>query len=321
MPLLKPRTFYKPFEYDFAFDAYLAQNQAHWLPTSIPMSNDVTDYQSKLTPQERNTITQVLRFFVQGDVEVANNYASRLGPMFPVPEINMMLMAFGNMEAVHVHAYSYLIDTLGLPESEYSTFMDYASMRDKYEYLHGFKCETPADLARTLAVFGAFMEGTALFASFAILLNFRRQGIMKGLGQIIEWSVRDESLHAAAISQLYNVFAQENPDVVTPDFREGIRQACRDMVEMEDRFVDTCFEMGGIRGLQPEDVKEYVRYTADRRLKGIGLEPVFNAAKNPLPWVTAALNGKEFTNFFENTSTSYAKGMVDDSWPVLGEHP
>lgn len=315
MPLLVPRTAYRPFEYDWAYEGYLKQNQAHWLATEVPMSDDVTDYRNKLTEEERHLVTQVLRFFTQGDIEVQNNYQVRLMPMFPVPEVAMMLAAFANTEAIHVHAYSHLIDTLGLPQSEYSSFLNYESMRRKYDYLHGFSNKTPHDLAKTLAVFGAFMEGTALFASFAILMNFPRQNKMKGLGQIINWSIRDEGLHSEYICHLFRQFVAENTEVNTPELWSELRTACRQIVEMEDAFIDTCFELGAVRGLRAEDVKQYVRWTADNRLASIGMEPEYRLTSNPLPWLAALLSAREHTNFFEGRATDYAKANVDESWP------
>lgn len=644
MPLLVPRTAYRPFEYDWAYEGYLKQNQAHWLATEVPMSDDVTDYRNKLTEEERHLITQVLRFFTQGDIEVQNNYQVRLMPMFPVPEVAMMLAAFANTEAIHVHAYSHLIDTLGLPQSEYSSFLNYESMRRKYDYLHGFSNKTPHELAKTLAVFGAFMEGTALFASFAILMNFPRQNKMKGLGQIINWSIRDENCvadgsevltpggwvdfrelkptdkvaqfdmktneisfvvpervirkphkgkmrrffntkggieqvltldhdmvqrwayqkdwskkkasdfnpnpkkvlpvsghalsgrseltdverfriafqadgtssdrytgervgtvpvsftfakdrkivrmrellarlnlaysetvidrssknqshsdvtvikvsvpremlplsknfkdwvsladvgsawadefidemsnwdghipedaadgyytyyssvikdnvdvvqalaslcgrhatysaqednrkenyktvhrtwihemdvirtgslqdeiidydgevhcvtvptgafvmryngkvsvtgncHSDYICRLFRQFVAENTEVNTPELWSELRTACTQIVEMEDAFIDTCFELGAVRGLRAEDVKQYVRWTADNRLASIGMEPEYRLTSNPLPWLAALLSAREHTNFFEGRATDYAKANVDESWP------
>ena len=316
MPLLVPRVVYRPFEYDWAYDGYIKQNQAHWLPTEVPMSDDVSDYRTKLTKEERHLISQVLRFFVQGDVAVQNNYQVRLMPMFPVPEVAMMLAAFANAEAIHVHAYSYLIDTLGLPESEYGAFLSYDSMRKKYEYLHGFSNRTSHDIAKTLAVFGAFMEGTALFASFAILMNFPRQNKLKGLGQIINWSIKDENCHAQYVCRLFRQFVGENPDVNSPTLQSELRAACHQIVEMEDAFIDTCFEMGAVRGLRADEIKQYIRWTANNRLADIGMEPEYNVASNPLPWLAAMLAAKEHANFFEARATDYAKANVDESWPA-----
>jgi ribonucleoside-diphosphate reductase beta chain len=315
MPLMQSRVVYRPFEYEWAFEAYLKQNQAHWIATEVPMSEDVSDYRSKLTDSERHLIGQVLRFFTQGDIEVQNNYQLRLMPMFPVPEVAMMLASFANTEAIHVHAYSYLIDTLGLPESEYGAFLQYEAMKKKYEYLHGFSNKNLHELAKTIAVFGGFMEGTALFASFAILMNFPRQGKLRGLGQIINWSIKDETLHADFICRLYREFIREHPRVNTSKLREELREACRDMIGMEDAFIDTCFDLGGVRGLEAGEVKQYIRWMADKRLGDLGLEPEFKIERNPLPWLTAMLSATGHANFFETRATDYSKANVDDSWP------
>lgn len=315
MPLMKPRSAYRPFEYQFAFDAYLEQQQAHWLPTEVSMSDDIKDFH-RLPEAEKNLLVQVLRFFVQGDIEVANNYQTRLMPVFQVPEVQMMLSSFAASEAIHVHAYSYLIDSLGMPETEYTAFLEYQSMREKYEYLHGYKSTSHDDLARTLAVFGAFMEGTALFASFAILLNFQRNKKMNGLGQIIAWSARDESIHALNICRLYRAFIDEHPEVNTAEHRHQIQVACEEVISLEDHFIDTCFALGPVPGLTAEEVKAYIRYVANIRMGHLGLPPAFDGNRdNPIPWVEEALSGREHVNFFEQRATEYAKAVLSDDWP------
>lgn len=644
MPLLTPRAVFRPFEYDWAFDAYLKQNQAHWLPTEVPMSSDMAEYRHSLSDSERNLITQVLRFFTQGDLEVQNNYQTRLIPYFQIPEISMMLSSFAAIESIHVHAYAYLIDSLGLPESEFAAFLNYGAMRAKFDYLHTFKTESHRDLAKTLAIFGALMEGTALFASFAILMNFPRQGKLRGLGQIITWSIRDESCvatgseilttrgwvdfrelnaqdkvaqynmgtgevsfvlpsriirkpykgpmhslrnqkggidqlltpdhdvistanptakwskikaqqfkpnvhkymplsghalvqcaplsaldrfriafqadghlptpdrytgelcgtlpvmftfakerkiermtkllaelgweykttprpsdrpnkadqiifriavpanislskrfdtwvhlgeigtmwandfleevrhwdghtpkdpskqgyfiyyssviaenvdtiqalaslcgrhatrsvqvdnrsptysdvhrtwihdtdkqrcgcvtneiidydgevhcvtvptgafvmrykgkvsitgncHADSICKLYRTLVDENPHLLSEGLEAEIIEAARHMIDMEDAFIDTCFEMGAVRGLDAQDVKAYVRYICDMRLADLRLEPIFNQDGNPLPWLSDMLNAKSHENFFETKATDYSKANIDDTWP------
>jgi ribonucleoside-diphosphate reductase beta chain len=142
------------------------------------------------------------------------------------------------METVHIAAYSHLLDTLGIPESEYTAFLHYKEMKDKYDYMQEFGVATKADIAKTLAVFGAFTEGLQLFASFAILLNFPRFNKMKGMGQIISWSVRDESLHTQSIIRLYRTFMAENPEVQTEAFERGIYRVCETIVTHEDAFID-----------------------------------------------------------------------------------
>lgn len=312
--LLVNREYYKPFEYPQFFEYFKLQQQAHWLPTEVPMADDISDFKSKLTAQESNLIIQVLRFFTQGDLEVQNNYNTKLVHMFPKPEITMMLTAFAAMETIHVWAYSHLNDTLGLPEVEYKAFREYEAMKNKYEYLQNFSIKTEADIARNLAVFGAFMEGVSLFASFAILMNFPRRGLLKNVGQIITWSIRDESLHSEGICALFRDFIKERPRLWTEEFRQTLYSACEDMVKLEDNFIDTCFALGPVEGLCPEDVKKYIRYIANKRLKDLNLEPKYDIPENPLPWLNLMVNGKEHANFFETRATEYAKGVILDDW-------
>lgn len=312
-PILTPRRVYKPFEYPQYFDYFMKQNQAHWMPTEVPMENDISDYKFKLTPSESNLIINILRFFTQGDIEVNNNYNTRLIPLFPKPEIKMMLSAFAHMEGIHVWAYSYLNDSLGLPEKEYSAFLDYESMRRKYEYIQSFDVRSVEDLAVNLAVFGGFMEGVSLFSSFAILMHFPRMGKLKGVGQIVTWSIRDETLHSRGVCQLFRDLISENKHLWTTDLQQTLYSACKDMVSLEDAFIDTCFSMGDIPGLKAEQVKQYIRYIADRRLNDLGLEGLYNVS-NSLPWLDVMVNAKEHTNFFENRATEYAKGAVIEDW-------
>ncbi len=312
--LLAAREYYKPFEYPQFFEYFKLQQQAHWLPTEVPMADDIVDFKSKLTAQESNLIIQVLRFFTQGDLEVQNNYNQQLVHAFPKPEITMMLTAFASMETVHVWAYSHLNDTLGLPDVEYKAFREYEAMKNKYEYLQNFSITTDKDIARNLAVFGGFMEGVSLFASFAILMNFPRRGLLKNVGQIITWSIRDESLHSEGVCALFREFIKERPEIWTAEFREELYQACEDMVKLEDNFIDTCFALGAVEGLTPSDVKKYIRYVANKRLQEINLEAQYDVKENPLPWLNLMVNGKEHANFFETRATEYAKGAIIDDW-------
>jgi ribonucleoside-diphosphate reductase beta chain len=312
-PLLTHRPFYRPFEYPKYFEFFQKQNQAHWMPLEVPMENDISDYRFNLSPHEINLIIQILRFFTQGDIEVNNNYNTKLIPAFPKPEIKMMLSSFAAMEGIHVWAYSFLNDSLGLPEREYSAFLEYESMRNKYDYVRGFNVRNVEELAINLAVFGGFMEGVSLFSSFAILMNFPRLGKLKGVGQIVTWSIRDETLHSQGVCHLFRDLINENRHIWTPELRDTLYQACRDMVRLEDSFIDTCFTMGDVPGLQGEQVKQYIRYIADRRLHDLGLDKLYNVT-NPLGWLDIMMNAKEHTNFFENRATEYSKGAIVGDW-------
>ena len=314
MSLLEANPVYKPFRYPWAYDAWLMQQRVHWLPEEVPLADDVKDWHNKMTSEERNLLTQIFRFFTQSDIEVANCYMKQYSRVFEPTEVQMMLSAFSNMETVHIAAYSHLLDTIGMPETEYQAFLHYKEMKDKVDYLHKFDVKTKENVAQTLAVFGAFTEGLQLFASFAILMNFPRFNKMKGMGQIISWSVRDESLHTESIIKLFRTFISENPEIWTEEFQRSLYVTCSEMVEHEDAFIDLAFELGGVEGLAGLEVKEYIRYIADRRLTQLGLQPIYRLEKNPLPWMDEMLNGMEHTNFFENRSTEYSKAATQGSW-------
>ncbi|MBV9884145.1 MAG: ribonucleotide-diphosphate reductase subunit beta, partial [Sphingomonadaceae bacterium] len=221
MPLLEARKQYKPFEYPWAFDFWKRQQQIHWMPEEVPLGEDCRDWAQKLTEHERNLLTQIFRFFTQADVEVQDCYHDKYGRVFRPTEIKMMLAAFSNMETVHIAAYSHLLDTIGMPESEYGAFLQYKEMKDKHDYLATFGVDSDEAIAKTLAMFGGFTEGLQLFASFAMLMNFPRFNKMKGMGQIVSWSVRDESLHCEAIIKLFHTFVKER-DCLTADVKESI---------------------------------------------------------------------------------------------------
>ncbi|MCA3268862.1 MAG: ribonucleotide-diphosphate reductase subunit beta [Alphaproteobacteria bacterium] len=314
MSLLEANHVYKPFRYPWAYDAWLQQQRIHWLPEEVPLADDVKDWQRKLTANERNLLTQIFRFFTQADVEVNNCYMKHYSQVFQPTEIQMMLSAFSNMETVHIAAYSYLLDTIGIPEIEYSAFMRYKEMKDKYDYMQQFGTKTKRDIAITMAVFGGFTEGLQLFASFAILLNFPRFNKMKGMGQIVTWSVRDETLHCTSIIKLFHTFLKENPDINTPEFQRELYVACSTIVDHEDAFIDLAFEMGAIEGLTAAEVKQYIRYIADRRLTQLGLQPIYRIEANPLPWIDQMMNGVEHANFFESRATEYSKAATQGTW-------
>ncbi len=314
MSLLDPNPFYKPFRYPWAYDAWMTQQRIHWLPEEVPMADDVKDWHRELTAAERNLLTQIFRFFTQADVEVNNCYMRHYARVFMPTEVQMMLAAFSNMETVHIAAYSHLLDTIGMPETEYSAFFHCKEMKDKYDYMQGFGVDTKADIARTLAAFGAFTEGLQLFASFAILLNFPRFNKMKGMGQIVSWSVRDETLHTNSMIKLFATFIGENPELWNEELRRDLYRICATVIDHEDAFIDRAFELGGVEGLGPRDVKQYIRYTADRRLIQLGLQPIYRLDRNPLPWLEDMLNGAEHTNFFENRSTEYSRAATQGTW-------
>ena len=314
--LTDERTAFKPFAYPWAYNAWLQHEQAHWLHSEVPMIEDVKDWKNKLTTEQKQFLTHIFRFFTQGDIDVAGGYVKNYLPHFPQPEVRMMLLGFAAREALHIAAYSHLIETLGLPDTMYNQFLEYQAMRDKHDYILDLSAQS-GDVATTathIAVFSAFTEGMQLFSSFIMLLNFPRHGSMKGMGQIVTWSIVDETMHAENMIKLFRTYIEENKEVWNDDLKSRIYTIAEKMVELEDKFIDLAFEMGPMENLNAEDVKRYIRYIADRRLISLGLKGIFKVKKNPLPWVEEMINSPIHGNFFENRVTDYAKGALTGTW-------
>ena len=316
LKLTDERSYFKPFNYAWAYDAWLKHEQSHWLHTEVPMNEDVKDWKSKLSDAEKGFLTNIFRFFTQGDIDVAGGYVNNYLPNFPQPEVRMMLVGFAAREALHVAAYSHLIETLGMPESTYNEFLEYEAMKEKHDYLQELSVETQdkTTIATNIAAFSAFTEGMQLFSSFIMLLNFPRHGKMKGMGQIVTWSIVDETLHAENMIKLFREYINENLELWNDDLKGKIYSIAEKMVELEDQFIDLAFAMGDMDNLTPEDVKKYIRYICDRRLISLGLKGIFKVKKNPLPWVEEMINAPTHTNFFENRSTDYARGALSGNW-------
>ena len=313
LKLQDERDYFKPFHYPWAYDAWLKHEQSHWLHTEVPMLEDVKDWKNHLSTEEKYFLTQIFRFFTQADIDVAGGYVKNYLPEFPQPEVRMMLSSFAAREALHIAAYSHLIESLGMPESTYNEFMEYDVMREKHEYFVK-KVNNGVVLPVKLAAISAFTEGLALFASFIMLLNFPRQGKMKGMGQIVTWSIVDETQHAEGVIKLFRTYIEENREVWNDATKGQIYSVCTKIVELEDQFIDLAYSMGPVKGLRDYELKEYIRYIADRRLISMGMKGIFKVKKNPLPWVEEMINAPTHTNFFENRATDYAKGALSGSW-------
>ena len=247
---------------------------------------------------------------------MADGYITNYLPYFPQPEVRMMLSGFAAREALHVAAYSHLIETLGMPESTYSEFLEYQAMADKHDYFIDLSKNngTPESVATNIAAFSAFTEGMQLFSSFIMLLNFPRHGKMKGMGQIITWSIVDETMHAESMIKLFRTYIEENRTLWKDSLKREIYTIAENMVELEEKFIDLAFAMGPMENLQPDDVKTYIRYISDRRLISLGMKGIFKVKRNPLLWVEEMINAPTHTNFFENRATDYARGALQGKW-------
>jgi ribonucleoside-diphosphate reductase beta chain len=314
--LMDERNSFKPFNYPWAYEAWLKHEQIHWLHTEVPMLEDVKDWKNRLTDSEKQFLTHIFRFFTQGDIDVAGGYVTNYLPYFKQPEVRMMLLGFAAREALHIAAYSHLIETLGLPDTMYNQFLEYQAMKDKHEYVMDIsdKNSTKENTAKHIAVFSAFTEGMQLFSSFIMLLNFPRTGTMKGMGQIVTWSIVDETMHTESMIRLFRTYIEENKEIWNDSLKGELYTIAEKMVLLEDRFIDLAFQMGEMKDLTSQDVKKYIRYIADRRLISLGLKGIFKVKKNPLPWVEEMVNSPVHGNFFENRVTDYAKGALSGTW-------
>jgi ribonucleoside-diphosphate reductase beta chain len=287
--------------------------EIHWIEDEAELSEDVQDWKTKLTAEEKEFITQVLRLFTQSDVQVGENYHELLIPKFKNNEIRNMLSSFASREGVHQRAYALLNDTLGLPDEEYHAFLEYKEMADKIEFMSKGNISNHTGLALALAQ-SVFNEGMSLFASFVMLLNFQRFGKMKGMGTIVEWSIRDETLHVQGNAKLFREFCEEHPRIVNDELKSQIYEMSKQAVKLEDKFVELAFKNNDVQGITKDEVKSYIRYVADRRLLQLGLKTKFKQKDNPLPWLDWVLNGASHDNFFEKRVTEYSVNGMEGDW-------
>jgi glutaredoxin 3 len=315
MSLTESNITYKPFQYPWAMEMAESHEKIHWGSWEAKLQEDVNQWKSgKISQSEKNHITQILRLFTQSDVAVGGNYCDLFIPKFKNNEIRSMLLSFANREGTHQRSYALLNDTLGLPEEEYSAFLAYHELKEKIEFMQKADVSTKKGLACALAQ-SACNEGMSLFSAFVMLLNYQRYGKMRGMCEIVEWSIRDETMHVQGMTQLFREYVKENPRIVNDELKSEIYRMFTYAVDLEDKVIDLAYDMGGTEGLVADEVKQYIRYIADRRLIQLGLKPVFNIKTNPLPWLDWIINGDSFKNFFEGVVTDYnADGMSGQDW-------
>jgi len=313
MTLLDESKSYKPFAYPWAVELTKKHEEVHWVEDEAELSEDVQDWKTKLNDQEKEFITHILRLFTQSDVQVGANYYDFLIPKIKNNEARNMLGSFASREGVHQRAYALLNDTLGLPEDEFHKFLDYTEMSEKLEFMQDNNVNSHTGLALAFAQ-STFNEGMSLFASFVMLLNFQRYGKMKGMGTIVEWSIRDESIHVMGNSKLFREFCDEHPRVVNDELKSKIYDMAKSAVNLEDKFINLAYKGNEIEGLDKKEVKAYIRHIADRRLLQLGMKPIFKAKDNPLPWLDWVLNGASHDNFFEKRVTEYSVVGLTGEW-------
>jgi ribonucleoside-diphosphate reductase beta chain len=313
MPLIKPRLFYKPFEYQIADDYFDQQHSAHWLPSEISLSSDLNDWKLKLTESEKHLIGNILKSFAQTEVHVNDYWSTKVSLWFQIPEIQAMSRAFADFESIHAKAYARLNEELGL--DDFKAFLEDEEAKAKIDRLVETPGETLHEKALSLAIFSAFTEGVNLFSSFAVLMSFQLRNLMKGTGQIVEWSVRDESLHSKAGCWLFRTLVSENPDLDDYKLMGEIYKACEISVNLEFDFIDKAFEMGDIEGLSKDQLKNFIKARANEKLNELGYSSLYNDVDpnlmRKMEWFNHLTSGKTHQDFFANRVTDYSKSTAD----------
>jgi ribonucleoside-diphosphate reductase beta chain len=307
------RPHYKPFEYQTAFEFYKQQHQAHWLADEVPLSSDLNDWKLKLSESEKNLIGNILKSFAQTETYVNDYWATKVAVWFPKHEIKAMACAFADFESIHAEAYARLNEELGLDDFE--AFMEDEEAKAKIDRLVELPGDTLREKALSLAIFSAFTEGVNLFSSFAILMSFQLRNLMKGTGQVVEWSVRDESLHSKAGCWLYRTLLQEHPELDTKELTQAIYEACDISVKLEFNFIDKAFEMGDVEGLNKDQLKNFIKARANEKIKELGYNSIYNDIDpnllKQMEWFGHLTSGKSHSDFFSTRVTDYAKSTSD----------
>ena len=316
--LLQERIVYKPFEYPEAFDYWLKQQQAHWLHTEVPMMSDLNDWKQNLNETERNIIGSILKGFAQTETVVNDYWSGLVTRWFRKPEIIMMATTFGAMETIHAEAYSLLNETLGL--DDFSEFLEDETTMAKIENLMSIRDSFGSEkdwheIAKSLAIFSAFTEGVNLFSSFAVLLSFKMRNKLKGVGQIVEWSIRDESMHSEAGCWLFRTLIKENPELKTPELEAAINEAALLSLQLELNFIEKVYELGDLEGCTKNDLIHFIKNRVNAKLGDLGyngiIENVDMDAVNRMKWFDSLSAGKQHTDFFANRVTNYSKGHMN----------
>ncbi len=326
IPLFTERIPYKPFEYpEYYTEGWLKQAQAFWLHTEIPMSGDVKDWNEKLTPEEKNLVGNILLGFAQTECAVSDYWTQKVVSWFPKHEIQQMAMMFGSQETIHAVAYSYLNETLGL--EDYEAFLHEPATADRFDNLVAYDGTDPIGIGRSLAIFSAFAEGVSLYSAFAVLYSFQMRNLLKGIGQQMKWSVRDESLHSKMGCQLFRQMCSQIPGL-KQECEPHIFEAALTMHNAEMTYIDKMFEAGDIENLTAYDLQHFIKKRLGDKLAELGYTDkkykqwdfTFYDEKSVdrMAWFDHLTGGHTHTDFFAIRPTDYSKANegedFEDVW-------
>lgn len=312
--LLTPRLAFKPFRYQWAYDYWFQQQNAHWMFQEINMQKDISDWKNELSEKEKSVIGQILKGFFQSETQIADYWSTYVTNWFPVPEIRMMAQTFGAFETIHAVAYSYLNEVLHL--EDYEAFLHDPTIMNKLDVLINVdkNDDSLTNIARSLALFSACAEGIQLFSSFAIMLSLRKKNLMTGIGQQMIFSIRDESLHSEAGCKLYNTLIDENPGLYAPALEHDIITGFDLALRNEFAFIDEVFKLGDLDTITKAQVQNFMYDRANRKLKELRVNhsyPVDEELLKEMDWFYILVSGEQQTDFFFNRETGYAKPNAD----------
>ena len=326
-PIFTERIPYKPFEYpEYYTEGWLKQAQAFWLHTEIPMSGDVKDWNEKLTPEEKNLVGNILLGFAQTECAVSDYWTQKVVSWFPKHEIQQMAMMFGSQETIHAVAYSYLNETLGL--EDYEAFLHEPATAARFDNLVAYDGNDPVGIGKSLAVFSAFAEGVSLYSAFAVLYSFQMRNLLKGIGQQMKWSVRDESLHSKMGCQLFRHMCSQIPGLKA-ECEPHIFKAALTMHNAEMDYIGKIFEAGDIEGMKKYDLVHFIKKRVGDKLAELGYttkkykEQDFTfydeKAVANLDWFYHLTGGHTHTDFFAIRPTDYSKANEGEDFENIWE--
>ena len=322
MGLFDERIEYKPFEYpEYYTEGWLKQAQAFWLHTEISMSGDVKDWNERLTDKEKSLVGNILLGFAQTECAVSDYWTQKVVGWFPKHEIQQMAMMFGSQETIHAVAYSYLNETLGL--EDFKAFLHEPATAKRFENLVAYEGNSPRGIASSLAIFSAFAEGVSLYSAFAVLYSFQMRNLLKGIGQQMKWSVRDESLHSKMGCRLFRHMCEEDNQLLEL-CRSNVIRAAEDMVQLEAMYIQRMFEAGEIEGISSYDLINFIKKRTNEKLVELGYVdlgsyfPYNQKAADNLDWFYHLTGGVTHTDFFAMRPTDYSKANegedFEDIW-------